>query len=69
VDFYTGGPLLIWVVLYPEREAKVAYDHWILMHPTSSLELMPARLRHLGRCSSHDLLPAHTGKGPVRGKA
>lgn len=42
----TGGPLITWVVFYPEREAKAAYDHWILTHPTSSLELMPAQLKH-----------------------
>jgi hypothetical protein len=53
-----GGPLLTWAVFYSKREAKAAYDHWLLTHPTSSFELMPARLKCTGRCSPVGLIPA-----------
>jgi hypothetical protein len=42
------GPGLAWIFFYPERRANViqaAHDHWVLTHPKSPLELMPAWLR------------------------
>lgn len=42
------GPIAAWAFFYPERRAKArkaAHDRWIVTHPKTPLQLMPAWLR------------------------
>ena len=42
------GPVFAWAFFYPERRAKTlkaAHDRWIVTHPKTPPQLMPAWLR------------------------
>jgi hypothetical protein len=45
---FAFGPIIAWTFFYPERCAgalQAARDRWIVTHPMTPLEMMPAWLR------------------------